>query len=216
MIRKLTDEVLADIKIDRETHGMSLSQICEKYNLGKSCAFSAIKGMDDSQVVRKAPARRSMKKLSKEDRQLNRPNISKTDLGEAARQAIIAQLMLKGFVVFQPISEDTPIDLIILLPDNRVLKCQCKCLFLTKHGAHHMGLTHTKYKEKLYRCKYTKDDVDFFFGYALEDASIYVFPYESVSTLSGIDIWINRQPVFPKERIVDPSKFRNAYELLST
>lgn len=217
MKRKLTDEVLADIKIDRETYGMSLSQICEKYNLGKSCAFSAIKDMDDSQVKISSPSRRIIAPLSLEERRSSRPDISKGDLGEAARQAVIAQLMLRGFVIFQPISEDTPIDFLIY-QKNRILKCQCKCMFLTENGSHHMNLSSIRPNKGLGKAvhhRYTKDEVDFFFGYVLDDSSIYVFPFDSLSGMKRVvSVWVNRQPLTKKEREVDPSKFRNAFDLL--
>ena len=55
-----------------------------------------------------------------------RPELSKADLGEAARQVICAKLMFSGVSVFRPLTEDTPVDLLVLKADGSTAKCQCK------------------------------------------------------------------------------------------
>jgi len=48
--KKLTTEILALIRIDRETHGMRTRDIASKYGLSSTTASLAIQGMDSSNV----------------------------------------------------------------------------------------------------------------------------------------------------------------------
>lgn len=132
--------------------------------------------MDASKVKRASPTR----KVVKEVQATPRPELSKADLGEAARQMITARLMLAGVTVFRPLTEDTPIDLLIM-SENKVFKCQCKYIWPSKNGSHRMSLASTRTnnpRKKSYTHLYTSEEVDFFLGYCLDNDSVYVIPFE--------------------------------------
>src|SRR5262245_47194947 len=136
MRTKLTQDVLEAIRVDREDRGFTLTAIMERYALARSTAYQAIAGLDDSKVVRASPSRRVVQPIDRPPR----PPLSKANLGEAARQIIAARMMLAGLYVFQPLGEDTPVDLLVLRRDGTALKCQCKCMFVDRNGAHVMNL----------------------------------------------------------------------------
>src|SRR6185503_5013244 len=143
--------------------------------LTRSTAYKAIAGMDDSRVQKASPSRRVAPIVRS-----SRPPLSKTNLGEAARQLIAARLMLAGLSVFQPLGEDTPVDLLVLRRDGVALKCQCKCMFLTRSDAHAMSLCAVRKwgpNAKVVKHRYRSDEVDFFLGYAVENDAVYVLPY---------------------------------------
>jgi PD-(D/E)XK endonuclease len=128
---------------------------------------------------------------------MNRPNLSKGNLGEAARQMICARLLLNGVNVYRPLYEDTPTDLLILKTNGEIKKCQCKYIYPVKNGSHEMPLCTIRKNgpnSKAIRHKYTKFEVDFFLGYCLDNDSIYTIPYESVEGKRSINLWIFREP----------------------
>lgn len=132
-----------------------------------------------------------------------RPNLSKADLGEATRQMICARLMLNSVKVFRPMTEDTPIDLLVLA-GNRVLKCQCKYIFPDARGAHTMNLYSVRKNgpgSKAVKHKYTVDEVDFFLGYCMANDGVYVYPFAACGGRSTLTI-----------RIGDPAKGRNQHD----
>jgi len=91
-MKRVTDEVRKQIRRDREQEGMTLYQLVDKYGRSKSTIAGIIKGCDTSNVKRAAPGR----KVVSATEPMERPNLSKVDLGEAARQMICARLMFAG------------------------------------------------------------------------------------------------------------------------
>jgi len=127
--------------------------------------------------------------------------------------------MLAGIKVFRPLTEDTPIDL-LLLRDKVVLKCQCKYIYPTKKGSHKMNLfTVRKWgpNSRARKHLYTNDEVDFFLGYCLDNDSVYILPYEEVAPRSEVTFWVSRSPKGQNhhERF-DPEPWRNNFTPLSS
>ncbi len=128
--------------------------------------------------------------------------------------------MLAGVRVFRPLSEDTPIDLLVLTGDKRVLKCQCKYLYekLGRH-CHCMNLYSVRKNgpgDKAVKHVYRADEVDFFLGYCVEDDGVYVIPYAAAEGRSELFFWITRRPkgIQNQGRVFDCSAWRAAYQLL--
>jgi hypothetical protein len=152
-----------------------------------------------------------------------RPNLSKSDLGEASRQMTCARLLLAGVKVFRPMGEDTPIDLLVLTESGKVLRCQCKCLYPeTKAGkatgAHLMNLYSIRKNgpaSKAVKHKYTSEEVDFFLGYCLSNDGVYVIPYSVAANRSHLIFWIDRDPGhFNGTSSFDHKSWLNAYQYL--
>jgi hypothetical protein len=148
-----------------------------------------------------------------------RPDLSKSDLGEATRQMICARLMLHGVKVFRPLTEDTPIDLLILRK-TKVLKCQCKYIFPgSKNAAHQMNLFAVRKwgpKAKAVKHVYKREEVDFFLGYCLANDKVYVFPYDEVAPRQSLTLWIVRAPQGRCQHATfDHRPWENAFHLLS-
>lgn len=217
MERVLTARKLEAIRVDREEHGFSLTMIMEKHGLRRSTAYSAIKDLDDSNVQRASPKRRVVQPLDIPPR----PPISKANLGEATRQLVAGRMLAAGLYVFQPIGEDTPVDLLVLRSDGVALKCQCKTMFVDKKsGVHKMPLiTVRKWgpNAKAVPHRYKRDEVDFFIGYAHEVDTMFVFPYEDTARFKAmLTVWLLRQPVNNNQHErFDPTPYRDALHLLS-
>jgi len=189
---KLTTEVLALIREDREVRGHTITQIMETHKLSKGTAYKAIKTMDAGRVKKAAPTRVVVESVSP----ATRPALSKTDLGEASRQMIVARLMLNGIQVFRPMTEDTPVDLLVLA-GNRVLKCQCKYIFPCKTGNHLMSLYSVRKGGRTQKAKkhlYSGDEVDFFLGYCFDNDTVYVIPHGDCGGRHSLVFWILRGP----------------------
>ncbi len=217
MQKKLTPDVLESIRVDREVHGFSLSSIMERHQLSRGTAYKAIADMDDSKVARASPTRRVVAPVEG----LPRPPLSKANLGEAARQIIAARLMLAGLSVFRPLTEDTPVDLLVLRRDGVALKCQCKCMYLGRSGVHVMNLFAVRKwgpGAQAIRHRYTRDEVDFFLGYAVETDAVYVFPFDVTQRFkSKLSTWLLREPTNNNgSQPFDASPFKSAFDLLSS
>jgi hypothetical protein len=214
-VKKLNTELLESIRVDREERGMTLGAIMERYALSRGTAYRAIAGLDDSKVQRASPSRRVAPSLERPPR----PPLSKADLGEAARQVIAGRMMLAGLTVFQPLSEDTPVDLLVLRPDGIALKCQCKTMFVQSHGIHTMPLVAVRKwgpGARVTTHRYTRDEVDFFLGYVVETGDVYVFPFDVTERFkTRLNIWILRQPAGRNGKDpFDASSYKNAIHLL--
>lgn len=143
--------------------------------------------------------------------------LSKTDLGEAARQMVCARLMLAGAKVFRPMTEDTPIDLLVLLPDGKVARCQCKFIWPSPEGCHIMSLYSVRKNgpnSKAIKHHYTASEVDFFLGYCADNDAVYVVPFRATGGRTGLRFWVSRWPGSRRAKF-DPEKYRNAFDLLS-
>jgi hypothetical protein len=215
MRTKLTATVREAIRVDREEHGFTLSRIMERHGLTRSTAYSAIAGLDASKVQRASPSRRVVQPIERPPR----PPLSKANLGEAARQVIAARMLLEGLDVFQPFGEDTPIDLLVLRADGRALKCQCKAMYIHKSGAHVMPLNSVRKwgpNAKAVQHRYTREEVDFFLGYAVELDTVFVFPFDDVARFkSMLFIWLLRQPVGKNQHArFDAGAYKMAFHLL--
>lgn len=210
---KISDTIRQAIRNDRELNGMTLYQLVEKYEFSKSSIFEIIKHCDDSKVKAASPSRRATIKLSPA---MERPKLSKADLGEATRQMISARLMLHGFTVYKPMTEDTPIDLLLLGANERIIKCQCKYIWPSKKADCHVmacvsirknGANRTAYKHI-----YTKNEVDFFMGYCLDNDSVYIIPFSEIQNRTMIHFWVLREPCRTKDTT---AIFRNNFDLLN-
>lgn len=215
MRTKLTPEVREAIRVDREQHGFTITKIMEKHGLPRTTAYAAIEGLDASKVQRASPKRRVVQPLERPPR----PPISKANLGEAARQLIAGRMLLAGLDVFQPIGEDTTTDLLVLRPDGVALKCQCKAMFVSKSGVHVMPLcTVRKWgpNAKVVAHRYTRDEVDFFLGYAVEVDTVFVLPFDATAHFKGkMTMWLLREPANNNGTArFDVAPYRNAFHLL--
>ena len=145
-----------------------------------------------------------------------RPDLSKSDLGEACRQMISAKLIFQGVSVFHPLTEDTPIDLVILTKSGRFLKCQCKCIFRTSgKRSHTMNLTSIRKwgpNSKAVAHKYTANEVDLFLGYCVDNDGVYVIPLSEVGGKSSLTFWITSDSYLDSKL---NQKWLNAFELLA-
>lgn len=205
------------IRVDREERGMTLTTIMARHGLSRGTAYKAIEDMDDSKVVRASPTRRVVPPFVRPPR----PPLSKANLGETARQLIAARMMQAGLYVFQPLGEDTPVDLLVLRDDGVALKCQCKTMFVNANGAHVMPVCAVRKwgpNAKVVKHRYTREEVDFFIGYAFDVDCAYVFPYEVTAHIKTmLYTWILRQPMGRNQRLpFDVTPYRDAYYLLSS
>ena len=166
------------------------------------------------------PPRKQKTKLLTPDvvRGIERPNLSKTDIGEAARQLIIARLMFANLSVFRPITEDTPVDLLVLTEAGKALKCQCKCMFQNKNGSHTLSLITARKSgpgKKVVVHKYTEKEVDFFIGYCIQTDSVYIFPFSTCAGKRVRTLWLCNSPRGKNDKdFFDSEPWRNAFHLL--
>jgi hypothetical protein len=130
-------------------------------------------------------------------------------------------MMFAGLSVFHPLTEDTSVDLLVLRADGVALKCQCKAMFVDgRSDVHVMPLCSVRKwgpGTKAVVHRYRRDEVDFFLGYALENDSIYVFPFDATARFkSKLSVWILREPTnrngSPR---FDATSYKNAFHLLA-
>ena len=149
----------------------------------------------------------------------SRPDISKSDLGEAARQIICGRLLINGIKVFMPLTEDTPIDLLVLTEKGNIYKCQCKYIFpCSSNDSHTFQFFSTRtnnIQKKAYNHVYTSDEVDYFLGYCLDNDSIYIIPQCDTDGKRRVQLWILRDPLNnQKSNVFDHEKYINNFDLL--
>ena len=212
-MRRISDKVRQKIRTDRECIGLTLYKLAEKYGLSKSTIYEIIKDCDDTKVVKACPSRKRVKKVVVS----KRPDLSTTDLGEAARQMICARLMLNGIDVFRPMTEDTSIDLLILKKDSEVLRAQCKYIFPAKNGLHVLQCTSSGRGSNRGKVRhvYGSDEVDVFLGYCLDNDGVYVVPRDVIGERRAVTMWILREPVgVNNKEIFEADKFKGAFDLL--
>lgn len=212
---RISEETKALIRKERES-GKTLYELVSQFGHSKSSVYNIIKDCDDSLVKRAAPSRRVVTKATLEN---PRPNLSKTDLGEAARQMICARMMLNGVNVFRPMTEDTPIDLLVLT-SNRILRCQCKCLYFDRRsGKHLMNLFSVRKNgpgSKARKHLYTADEVDFFLGYCFENDAVYVIPFKGAGGRQRLTFWIAREKMGSNGGdAFNPDDYVERYDLLT-
>ena len=207
---KITEEIKTVIRKDREAGGSTLYDLAKKYGFSKSSIFNIIKDCNDSNVTKSSPSRKVIETVTS----VERPKLSKTDIGEASRQMIIARLMFNTVTVFKPMTEDTPTDLLILKKDGKILKCQCKYIYPAEKGNHILPLCSVRKNgpgDKAVKHIYTKDEVDYFLGYCLDNDSVYVIPLSSCNGRSCLSLWILREP--SEERYKNEvEQYRNNFE----
>jgi hypothetical protein len=216
MRTKLTPAVRDAIRVDREEHGFTITKIMERHGLPRTTAYNAIAGLDDSKVKRASPSRRVVQPLEIPPR----PPVSKANLGEAARQLIAGRMLLAGLDVFQPIGEDTTIDLLVLRHDGAASKCQCKAMYVAESGVHKMPLVTVRKwgpNAKAVHHRYTSDEVDFFLGYAVEIDTVFVFPFDAMARFKSVlCLWLLRPPAGNNQHEhFDPTPYKNAFHLLA-
>jgi hypothetical protein len=171
-----------------------------------------IQGCDSSRVVRASPTRTVVKDVSPKDR----PQLSKVNLGEAARQMICGRLMLNGVNVFRPLAEDTTIDLLVLRKDGGVLKCQCKYIYPAKSGKHVMSLYASRgnHSRMVVKHRYQKEEVDVFIGYAGENDGVYIIPNADTKGVKTLGFWIMRKNQGTNGGGIDTAVYLNRFDLL--
>jgi len=206
-------EVVLQIQKAREEGGLTLSQLESRFpGVSRSTIYKHIKGCDASKVQRASPTRRVVTNPSP----VERPPLSKSNIGEAARQIISARLMLNGLDVYRPLSEDTPIDLLVLV-DGSALKCQCKYIYPTPNGSHTMLFRSVRKNgpnRQAVSHRYTHLEVDFFLGYCLDNDSVYVFPYEAAGGRLSTPLWILRKPCGTNGKSLNTEPYLNAFHLI--
>ena len=199
---------------DREKLGLSIYEIAKKYGCAPVTVYVTVKDCPTGFVRKAAPGR----KIVKEVTPVTRPNLSKSNLGEAARQAICAKLMIRNISVYRPMIEDTTVDLLIVTKSGKIKKCQCKYVYANKHGFHNFLLCSIRKNgpnSKAIKHLYTKEEVDFFLGYCLDNESVYVVPYEDVVGKTSVALWILRDPVAHNNcNIFDHKKYQNRFDYL--
>lgn len=211
MIR-ITDEIRNMMRDDRES-GMTLTQLMAKYGKSRSTTSLTVSGCDTSKVQKAAPGKRIVGGVTP----MERPSLSKTDLGEAARQMICARLMLNGIKVFRPMTEDTPIDLLVLSKSGDVFKCQCKYVFPNKRGAHVLKCCSAGRGDERGSGEhiYTKDEVDFLLGYCLDNDAVYVVPISATGGQPQVSLWVLRESCGSNGvKSFDGEIYKNAFDLL--
>jgi hypothetical protein len=92
-------------------------------------------------------------------------------------------------------------------------------MFVSKSGFHVMPLcTVRKWgpNAKAVVHRYTRDEVDFFLGYAVEVDTVFVFPFDATAHLkSTMTMWLLRQPANNNGTTrFDVAPYRNAFHLL--
>lgn len=189
--------------------GMPVADILTKFSISRSWLYSVITDKHRIKITRSKVVPVTSKP---------RPNLSKGNLGEAARQVVIGKLMMNGINVFRPTMEDTPIDILIFSSDGRALKCQCKYIYPTKKGSHDMRLTSSRGARydtgKMFNHVYTGDEVDFFLGYCMDNDSVYVIPHSVCQGRQQITFWVLRGPCKGGPAIFKSEQYRSAYHLL--
>ena len=109
-------------------------------------------------------------------------------------------------------TEDTPIDLLVLHRGGSVSKCQCKYMFPTANGSHMLPLCAIRKNgagSKAVKHVYTAEEVDYFLGYCHDNDTVYVIPFAECRGRSSLKLWVSRQragtngePAYPIERWV--------------
>ena len=212
-MKPISEDIKVKIRSDREQLGMSLYELAKKFNLSKSSVFTIIRGCDASKVRRASPHRRVVKTAVSMDR----PDLSKTDLGSAAQQMICARLMLNGIKVFRPMTEDTPTDLLVLKNDGTVAKCQCKYIWPNGKGSHTMKLVSVRKNgpnSKAISHRYTLEEVDFFLGFCLDNDAVYVIPNVDTNGICVLAFWVSRDKVGTCGKGLDTSGYKSKFSLL--
>ena len=66
-----------------------------------------------------------------------------------------------------------------------------------------------------HRC--TRDEVDFFLGYAVELDAVFVFPFDDTRQFkSALHVWLLREPVNNNQhQRFEANRYRNAFHLLT-
>lgn len=206
---RIPDAVRLNMRSDRES-GMTLTQLMGKYGRSRSTVSYAVRGCDTSMVMKAAPGKRIVPSVESKER----PGLSTTDLGEAARQMICARMMIEGIKVFRPMTEDTPVDLLVLRKDGSIAKCQCKYLFPSVRGCHMLKCSSSGRGEErgTGRHIYTEKEIDFFLGYCWDNDDVYVVPRSFTAGRQECALWILRGPLGRGNReSVDGEKFRRAF-----
>jgi hypothetical protein len=207
---RISEDIRLQMREDRES-GMTLTQLIKKYKRSKSTVSWTVRGCDTSKVVW------ATRKKIEDVMPKTRPSLSKTDIGEAARQMICARLMLNGVTVFRPMTEDTPTDLLIMRRNGEVLKCQCKYIFPTATGKHNMSLFSIRKNgptDKAVRHRYTLDEVDCFLGYCFDNDGVYVIPNAVTEGVQQLAFWVLRKSEGSCGKGLDTDKFLNKFDCL--
>lgn len=92
-------------------------------------------------------------------------------------------------------------------------------MFVDKTGVHVMPLCSVRKwgpKAKAIQHRYTRDEVDFFVGYAVELDLVFVIPFDDTARFKTyLSIWLLRQPVGKNQhQRFDATPYKNAFHLL--
>jgi hypothetical protein len=209
-MKRIPEATRTQMRADRES-GMTLTELVKKYERSKSTVFLTVRGCDTSKVAW------TVRRKTEDVLPKLRPSLSKTDIGEAARQMICARLMLNGVTVFRPMTEDTPIDLLVMKNDGGVLRCQCKYIFPIGDGKHVMSLFAVRKngpKDKAVKHRYSLEEVNFFLGYCFDNDGVYVIPNTETKGVNQLAFWVLRDSAGSCGHGLDTKRFLNAFDLL--
>lgn len=122
---------------------------------------------------------------------------SKIKKGKAAEMIVKARALLRSIEVFESSSEDTKAD-IILKYDNKLFKCQIKCIgnsgsFQTRK------ISHSKTQHKVH--KYTCSEIDYFIAVDLINFNIYFIDCVMLQTIKS------SMALTVLNRLILPNKF---------
>lgn len=211
-MKRLKPENIEEIKKLRKD-GYSLTLIAEKIGFSKSIVSVYSKGITIDKVISREHLIEKVKPIN-----IKKLDLSKTDIGEASRQLICARLMFNGLSVFKPITEDTPVDLLLINKNNKILRCQCKFIYLNKNGGHTLLFCTVRKNNVSKKAKvhvYTDKDVDFIIGYCIDNDSLYIVPIKEVNNRRSVTLWLLREPTGRSQyEHFDYKKYENRYELL--
>jgi hypothetical protein len=216
-------EEIRNDAIARRVKGESVNVIAKELGISPGSVCKIVSHVQLSDDVASALKRRgcnttNMKRKVESVEVKSRPVLSKTDLGEAARQMICAKLMFSGVKVFRPLTEDTPVDLLVLTEQGKVIKCQCKYVFPCRRGSHQIML-HTSRKNgpnsKAVLHRYAIGEVDVFLGYCQDNDAVYVIPNEDTGGRQNLNLWIVREPIGKcQSESFDSEKYKNNFHPL--
>lgn len=101
--------------------------------------------------------------------------------GKAAEQLVISKLLMLGYNIYTPVTDDSKVDL-IYEKDNKYIRVQVKVI-----GAYGMAVRkigcNSKTNVKITR--YTSQEVDEFIGVDLESSEAYIIPIADIEQIKG-------------------------------
>lgn len=138
-------------------------------------------------------------------------------IGDTGESKAIFEFTRRGIPVSIPLGNNLPYDLIIDDCCGSLYKVQVKTISSIRNGKMHLSLTRTYYLRNSGNgdALYTKDDVDLFFLYCLENDDCILVPFKDVQGLSEANFrYTNNPPLntYPKVRYVEDFYIERTFE----